>query len=133
MNYSGPWLAAAAVVVTAVLAVPSHGGADKDSSSRSPSDRKNYINRSPSDRVVWYKLDGRDVHYYILADGRVYPGTVRDDKYIIWHRAEPLLVSEYPYGGPQCRQKLIEAGKIDYQTELPPKELKRITTPKEKQ
>ena len=122
MNYLFPWLGAATVVVAAVLAVPSYGMGEKD-----------YIDRSPSDRLVWYKLDGRDVRYYILADGRVYPGTVRDDKYIIWHRAEPLLVSEYRYGGPHSRMPLIEAGKIDYQTEVLPKELKRATGPKETQ
>jgi hypothetical protein len=119
MNCSFPWLGAAAVVVAAVLAVPSHGA-----------DKKDYIDRSPSDQIVWYK--GQGVQYFILADGRIYPGTVRDDKFIIWHRAEPLLVSEYAYGGPSSRLVLIEANKIDYQTEPLPKELKRVTAPKEK-
>lgn len=95
-------------------------------------DGKDYIDRTPSEQFVWYKIDGKDVRYYVMADGRVYPGTIRNGAHVIWHRAEPMLIAEYPFGGPQTRIPLIEAGKVDFCTELPPQGLKRVTAPKEK-
>src|SRR5262249_12482635 len=91
-----------------------------------------YIDRTPSDKLVWYRLENTPLRYYVLADGRVYPGVLRDGKHVVWHRAEPLLVSQYPFGGPQSRSPLIETRKIDYQTEPLPKGLERVTTAKDK-
>lgn len=94
--------------------------------------KADYIDRTPSDKLVWYRLENTPLRYFILADGRVYPGVARDGKYVVWHRAESLLVSEYPFGGPQSRLPLIETRKIDYQTEPLPKGLERVTTAKDK-
>ncbi|HEV3436464.1 MAG TPA: sigma-70 family RNA polymerase sigma factor [Gemmata sp.] len=90
-------------------------------------DEMDYIDRTPSDKLVHYELKGTQIRYYLLQDGKVYPGTIRDEKYFIWHRAQPLLVSEYPFGGPQSRIPLIQARNIDYQTEPIPKGLERMT------
>ena len=94
--------------------------------------KADYIDRTPSDKLVWYRLENTPLRYFVLADGRVYPGVSRDGKHVVWHRAEPLLVSEYPFGGPQSRLPLIETRKIDYQTEPLPKGLERVTTAKDK-
>ena len=121
MSYLLPWLAAA-VLAAAMQAASSEAATEKD-----------YIDRTPSDQLVWCQIEGQNggVRYYILADGRIYPGQMRGDKHVVWHRAEPLLVSEYPFGGPKsARLPLVEARKIDYQTEPPPEALKRSTVSK---
>ena len=107
----------------------SDGGQKKEDEGGGKTD---YIDRTPSDKLVWYRLENTQLRYYVLADGRVYPGVFRDGKHVVWHRADPLLVSEYPFGGPQSRLPLIETRKIDYQTEPPPKGLERVTTAKDK-
>jgi RNA polymerase sigma factor (sigma-70 family) len=89
------------------------------------------LDRSPSNQRVWYTLEGTKVGYYILSDGKIYPGTVRDGVHIIWHRAEPLLLSQYPFGGNQPLRELVPAHGIDYRTEPIPVGLKRMTAAKE--
>jgi len=92
-----------------------------------------YFDQTPSDNDVAYTLGDTTVWYFVLPDGRVYPGEVRGGRYVVWHRAEPLLLSECrAAGGPAHLRRFIEVRNIDYQTEPPPKGLKRITTPKDK-
>src|SRR5262245_17876081 len=88
--------------------------------SRADSD---YVVRTPSKNWVHHTLAAQRVYrYFILPDGRVYPGKIVAGEFIVWDRAEPLLISEYPYGGPQSRIPLIETCKLPfYRTEATPK------------
>jgi len=89
------------------------------------------IDRTPSTQRVWYTFEGTAVGYYLLPDGKLYPGTVRNDRHVIWHRARPLLMSEYVPAGAQRLPQPIDSSTIDYLTEPLPGELKRVTAPKE--
>jgi hypothetical protein len=83
--------------------------------------------------VVTYTRDGKEVwEYYLLPNGLVYPGAIRNSEFIVWHDAKPFAVSEYAYGGPTSRIPLIRTSRLPfYRTEPAPKGLMRHVSPRE--
>ena len=80
---------------------------------------------------VKYELEGVSIRYYLMDNGLICPGTIRDGQHIVWGDAKQLTKSGYMYGGPQVRSPLIQVKDITYQSEQPPQGLKRITIPKD--
>ena len=80
---------------------------------------------------VMYEMEGVPIRYYLMSNGLICPGTIRDGQHIVWDDAKPLTKSEYMYGGPHIRSPLIQLKDIKYQSEQTPNGLKRITIPKD--
>jgi hypothetical protein len=95
--------------------------------------RQNYIDRTPSDVYVEYRAPETNgspwVRYCIMENGLIYPATLRGP-IVVWTNTRPMRISEYLYGGPNCRIPLVECKNVEYTTGAAPHGLRRIETPK---
>ncbi len=115
------------------------GCADKpgDSTAILPHDEghSDYLDRTPSDVYVHYIVPETNgstwVRYCIMENGHIYPAT-RRGPIVVWTNASPMLISEYPYGGPISRIPLVECRTVKYTTGPAPHGLRRIEEPKKK-
>jgi hypothetical protein len=84
-----------------------------------------------SEAYVKYEMAGVSIRYYLMENGFICSGTIRNGKHIVWGDAKPLSKSEYMYGGENYRMPLIQLKNIEYQSEQSPDGLNRIIIPKE--